>query len=586
MVVVTDGFRIKKHKMKILLTILLFTVCLAADANTYYVSNTGSDLANGTSTSTPWQTISKVMSAGIVAGDSVLFKRGGVWREQLTLPSSGTIGNMIFYGAYDSGAKPIINAANVMTGWTNAGSNRWWINNPNAVTTRAMVIIGGTIYNEVASVALVNSANEYFIDVSTSPDRVYVFSTVDPATLTAEVSNREYCIVTAAGASSRRFIEIADIEVRYAGRAGIYFEGPGAGISDALDGSSIVRRCTGYANRLFGMAHYDHYDNVLFEDCDATYNGNGLYSWVADEGTFRRCITSNQIQYAAISAFTDGGAIQSYQGTNWLVENCTSTNDHDAIHIDAGGVATNAIIRYNKVFNSRPGNPNTPCMGVGSVAVGGLVQFYYNLLVNGSSAAFECFTTISGTVRFYNNTIFQSTTTGTEGVIYLANGAGFDIKNNIIVRDYVPGEYQISVFGAPNITSNYNQIYILNNPGATVRLYYNGVTYTTLAAWRTATSQDLNSISSNPLFVSTTDFRLQTGSPCINAGVNVGLTQDLLGNPITGAPDIGAYEFTTAVLCCNTAELNAVTARITALEASLKALQAKVSGLKATTIIQ
>jgi hypothetical protein len=42
----------------------------------------------------------------------------------------------------------------------------------------------------------------------------------------------------------------------------------------------------------------------------------------------------------------------------------------------------------------------------------------------------------------------------------------------------------------------------------------------------------------------TNDFRPLSGSPLINAGTTVaGRTTDFLGNPIVGAPDIGAYEF-------------------------------------------
>jgi len=39
------------------------------------------------------------------------------------------------------------------------------------------------------------------------------------------------------------------------------------------------------------------------------------------------------------------------------------------------------------------------------------------------------------------------------------------------------------------------------------------------------------------------DFRLRADSPAINAGVDVGLASDYLGNAIRGLPDIGAYEY-------------------------------------------
>ena len=52
-----------------------------------------------------------------------------------------------------------------------------------------------------------------------------------------------------------------------------------------------------------------------------------------------------------------------------------------------------------------------------------------------------------------------------------------------------------------------------------------------------------NNIVGNPLFVSSSDFHLQSSSPAINKGLNVGLTSDYAGNSISGTPDIGAYEY-------------------------------------------
>ena len=47
----------------------------------------------------------------------------------------------------------------------------------------------------------------------------------------------------------------------------------------------------------------------------------------------------------------------------------------------------------------------------------------------------------------------------------------------------------------------------------------------------------------DPLFVSTSDFHLQAGSPCINAGIDVGLTTDYDGRAVGNPPEIGAYEY-------------------------------------------
>jgi hypothetical protein len=51
--------------------------------------------------------------------------------------------------------------------------------------------------------------------------------------------------------------------------------------------------------------------------------------------------------------------------------------------------------------------------------------------------------------------------------------------------------------------------------------------------------------SSNPFFVSTTDFRLTPVSPAINTGTNIGSTFDYAANPVPQGvgTDIGAYEY-------------------------------------------
>jgi len=57
--------------------------------------------------------------------DQVLFRKGQIWREQLNVPASGTSGHPITFGAYGSGANPIISGSNLASsGWTQAASNK------------------------------------------------------------------------------------------------------------------------------------------------------------------------------------------------------------------------------------------------------------------------------------------------------------------------------------------------------------------------------------------------------------------------------------------------------------------------------
>jgi parallel beta-helix repeat protein len=128
--------------MKLIIIILLLS--LNASATTYYVSNTGSDAANGTSTGTAWQTMAKVNSSTFTAGDFILFKKGDSWNERLSPPSSGSAGNVITYGAYGTGAAPIITGFQTLSGWTNSG-NIWSSTFSNSVRYQNTVYINGSL---------------------------------------------------------------------------------------------------------------------------------------------------------------------------------------------------------------------------------------------------------------------------------------------------------------------------------------------------------------------------------------------------------------------------------------------------------
>ena len=113
-------------------------------ASNYYVDNVnGNDSNNGFTTFSAWKSINKVNSFSFSKGDSILFKRGGVWRGQI-LPKSGTSEGNITYTAYDTGAKPLflgsVNIKNINL-WVNEGNNIWRTNQTFSID------VGNIIFN-------------------------------------------------------------------------------------------------------------------------------------------------------------------------------------------------------------------------------------------------------------------------------------------------------------------------------------------------------------------------------------------------------------------------------------------------------
>ena len=107
---------------------------VAAPGTTYYIAEEGDDQAAGTSESTPWQSVNKVVAAinagQIVRGDTIVFKRGQTFYGQFTDLSGLQGEGRITFGAYGSGEKPRIMGYKVLNkpeAWKNIGGNQWQI---------------------------------------------------------------------------------------------------------------------------------------------------------------------------------------------------------------------------------------------------------------------------------------------------------------------------------------------------------------------------------------------------------------------------------------------------------------------------
>lgn len=164
-------------------------------------------------------------------------------------------------------------------------------------------------------------------------------------------------------------------------------------------------------------------------------------------------------------------------------------------------------------------------------------------------------------VLIYNNTVLHnpsslSTGPSGHGIDCQSGGLSTTVKNNLIIITYStasPSNINGLCFADSTYTeidTDYNLTFKI--AGSTADLYkLNSSLYNTLADWQTAlaatgySGKGVHDLSVDPLIVSTAtpDLHLQSSSPCIGAGVDVGLTQDYDGNPVPTTPAIGAFEY-------------------------------------------
>ena len=180
------------------------------------------------------------------------------------------------------------------------------------------------------------------------------------------------------------------------------------------------------------------------------------------------------------------------------------------------------------------------------------LKIQYNIFNNIGSGALEytgwgmywsqqgSFPHIIDNVNISNNVFIGNSSSATNmwgiGLPRIGKATNIKVRNNIVQGFYYGPTY---ASGGTGISIDYLSIEnnIFNNNG-----YNNLPRYSEISPTHNTTQ---NNYTGNPMFVSSTDFQLKSGSPAINAGLDVGLTSDYIGNALVGLPDIGAYEFMT-----------------------------------------
>ncbi len=541
-------------------------LCLAAvsplSAASYYVSSSsGAATDSGPGTmAQPWKTIAKVNSTTLAPGDTVHFLRGDTWRETLSPPNSGNAANRVTFTAYGAGTvKPVISGAEVVTGWSvYSGGTANTYSAPLATAT--VMVTSNSAYIKKGASKDTLALNQYRWEAGV----LYINIGADPSGATIEAGQRNSAVAPAIG---RHYITLNDLRVEKTNVSNIH-----------INQSNFwrVENCEIYfgnstSSFAGGGVMGDRMHDAVITGCHINYSlGDGVMAWRSARVEVSNNVIENVLDEGG-SGGADGiqigakpetpNACDGFKILNNIVSRPSTEVQKGCIIQEMGD---NGIIAGNQCFKGRfslssSGNNNiiehNYCTGFGTA--GGIrvsentpmsgMKIRYNIV--SQSPGFAGITIMNdkgGTTNRSNFEIYNNTVYNTYYGIVVSQPFSGSIRNNIVWSPSANPRTRVSVASiipGETLTINNN---IYKDASTEAMASIAGTVHYNLASIQAA-GYDLNSSVADPLFVNagTQDFHLQPGSPAIDFGANVGLTEDYAGTavPQGGAPDLGALEY-------------------------------------------
>jgi len=519
----TDGWQTSLNTVAVADTLSITeaaTVRVRPIPATFYIDPAGSDDASGLATDAAWATIAKVNAQTLYPDDQILFKRGETWRETLTVPSSGTSGHPIVFGTYGSGADPIIRGSTVVTNWETLGGNRWQASSTTGGPIWFVALTTNVITRGIAQTTVDDVVAEY--DYYASGTAVVVYAASDPDTryATVEAGMR----ANAVNVNAKSYITVQDLDVGLTTGHALLVNGSHATVT----GCSVHH--AGFIRTYPSDAVCVKASDAWVTHCTISEAGeHGVHLWAGTGETVENGVVEDNVIFNCY----------------WGQIDCKGSGT---------GVSQNHIIRRNSLSTTaayQDFSLNGPGVVVGcldaTASVSG-IEISYNQIVHLAGTGINVYD-YADDVIIANNTIGHAHASYTgSGVAIIVDGdaiANVTITNNIGV-DMAGGVFLSNSTQILNCDYNlwYESIGGTQWYASVDGAYYH---YNDQAVYKSDTGFDEHGLWIDPLFSDpdNDDFTLQLTSPGRNAGVDVGLTADLLGHlvPVGSAPDIGAYEY-------------------------------------------
>jgi hypothetical protein len=534
------------------LLILFLLLCnrSIASATTYYVSSSsGSDKSgvSGRSASSAWKSLNRVNGMSFKPGDSVLLKRGDVWRETLKIPSSGANGSYITFSTYGEGKDPLIYGSDQSGRWKRY-NGKIWISvsrfdephpNRNTDILSEIFFIGSDKSVKWGNYKTDEKSLAVEMDWTWSGKNIYVYSTSDPSAIYSgiEIPQRQACI----DLNGKEYISISGVDLSFSKLQGVTCRYP---MTD-LKGLKIENCKIAYIG-----------GNIKNSGQENGFGIDAVYS----DMTVRNCEIHNCGRRGISLCLYASG----YTVRNVLIEQNIFHDGHHTTGIDiSAGSGTytasldGVVIRRN-LFYDLPSSPfiseqifvqNQKYTGKAVRVMN--IRIYSNIfkypshsavMAEGCENMFICNNT------FYNHNISKSMTIA--HIWIDANCTSVIVKNNIFYTELdndlnVNGLELFSKSDAKNIEADNNLYYRINNKLRMIFISSAGYRSGDIEKIRSVYGWEKHSPApANPLFVSPDDFHLKAGSPAIGKGTDLDLPFDFYGKKFNaGTPSIGACEY-------------------------------------------